>query len=422
MFPFLLPVNLRILFALSMLSNIPAGTTGNANSIIGYSKPIITNALENAPAVDSVSLHSWHLVWGPAVITKPGTKAVDNQPVASNSMSIFTDLNNNYVVAIQATNPYCDYDWEVEDANVTLAKSWKDISPAAGKSSGKISTGTFIGLRTLLDSLKDPVTNIGVQTFFSTVAKLTIKFNLIVTGHSLGGALSPALALYLHDQQGTWDPKKYAQIYCMSTAGATPGDGDFATYYNSILQPNTERIWNRLDVVPHAWVAALLDSVKSHDKYKGIYSVTGSSVAGDPVYCPQFKQPCPQPVAFTPMTTPDKIDDAVDGAKTDAFGKNYTHICGSGYPFQMPAESLYINVPPTTSADTLFMEQLGQQHVYVYNQAFNIMPIHTYVRGLVEANPSSIVNTDFKNLQRRAKKPLKFADLLGAIYQKAWAW
>ncbi|MGH9905070.1 MAG: lipase family protein [Pyrinomonadaceae bacterium] len=52
-----------------------------------------------------------------------------------------------------------------------------------------------------------------------------------VTGHSLGGALSPAVALWLSDTKAQWDPSGRSSLACLPSAGPTSGDQAFATYY-----------------------------------------------------------------------------------------------------------------------------------------------------------------------------------------------
>ena len=89
------------------------------------------------------------------------------------------------------------------------------------------------------------------------------SLELFVTGHSKGGALAPALALFLSDTQKNdeitvpphyqWNPKSRAAIHCYSFAGPTPGNSAFATYFNQQLGRSFYRYANKLDIVTHAW-------------------------------------------------------------------------------------------------------------------------------------------------------------------------
>lgn len=49
---------------------------------------------------------------------------------------------------------------------------------------------------------------------------------LVFTGHSLGGALSPTLALSV-------DTTGWGRVLVYPSAGATPGDNDFANLFRS---------------------------------------------------------------------------------------------------------------------------------------------------------------------------------------------
>jgi hypothetical protein len=81
-----------------------------------------------------------------------------------------------------------------------------------------------------------------------------------VSGHSLGGALSPTLALWLHDLQTQWDPAKHASLSALPSAGPTAGNQAFAAYSDAQAVQVT-RVHNALDVVPHAWTTTDLQEV-----------------------------------------------------------------------------------------------------------------------------------------------------------------
>jgi hypothetical protein len=84
---------------------------------------------------------------------------------------------------------------------------------------------------------------------------------VVVTGHSKGGALSSTLALWLAQTQGTdgvrphlqWDRDRRATVGCWSYAGPTAGNATFATMSDAVIGDRCHRVSNRLDMVPHAW-------------------------------------------------------------------------------------------------------------------------------------------------------------------------
>jgi hypothetical protein len=77
--------------------------------------------------------------------------------------------------------------------------------------------------------------------------------DVTVSGHSLGGALSPTLALWLTDTRQDWDPRSLANISVYAYAGPSPGNAEFARYVHKRLGKRLNRIFNPLDVVTHAW-------------------------------------------------------------------------------------------------------------------------------------------------------------------------
>jgi len=95
------------------------------------------------------------------------------------------------------------------------------------------------------------------------VSQASGAVDLVVTGHSKGGALAPTLALWLVDTQGEdsvspderWDPERKATIRCYAYAGPTAGDAAFAARSDAIIGPHCHRIPNVKDIVPHAWEA-----------------------------------------------------------------------------------------------------------------------------------------------------------------------
>jgi hypothetical protein len=91
---------------------------------------------------------------------------------------------------------------------------------------------------------------------------------VVVAGHSKGGALASTLALWLAETQGTgvpddeqWDPGRRAIVHCYSFAGPTAGNAAFVDRSNTLLGARCHRIWNRRDIVPLAWDATDLGTV-----------------------------------------------------------------------------------------------------------------------------------------------------------------
>jgi hypothetical protein len=85
--------------------------------------------------------------------------------------------------------------------------------------------------------------------------------DIYVTGHSKGGALCTALAAWLADTQGMdsvppagqWDPECAATVHAYAFAGPTAGNDAFARHVDATLGGRCHRVFNRLDLVPHAF-------------------------------------------------------------------------------------------------------------------------------------------------------------------------
>ncbi len=96
---------------------------------------------------------------------------------------------------------------------------------------------------------------------FLTKEAKKAALEIIVTGHSKGGALAPALALWLVETRDHWDPTKRARIGCYAFAGPTPGNGAFGRRVGTMLDGPSRRVVNTNDVVTHAWDNAGIASI-----------------------------------------------------------------------------------------------------------------------------------------------------------------
>ncbi|HAS44350.1 MAG TPA: hypothetical protein DCS93_27985 [Microscillaceae bacterium] len=165
-----------------------------------------------------------------------------------------------YVVSIAGTNGVSKQDWWTEDFAVKRLVNWDAKNHAFDigfdeedsmnntnvKTQKKVAQGTLNGFNDL-NSLKR-----GNQTIFryleSQIGDNPGNFEIIVTGHSLGGTLSPVYALSLKEKAPDWNVSFFA------FAGATPGNQAFADYTAQTLGENQmHSFWNKMDIVPHAW-------------------------------------------------------------------------------------------------------------------------------------------------------------------------
>ncbi len=88
-----------------------------------------------------------------------------------------------------------------------------------------------------------------------------------VTGHSKGGALAPAVALWLKDALGStdpeecWDRSRRARVTCYAFAGPTPGNAAFAHRIDCVLAGDHHHRRNTNDLVTHAWQVNDLEQI-----------------------------------------------------------------------------------------------------------------------------------------------------------------
>jgi hypothetical protein len=201
-----------------------------------------TTLAECLPKALASQADKWVLAWGPVVYRFPIAKYDDNMMYVVQHGTDSSDL----AVVIRGTDPYALDDWLAEDFDVDDQVGWPE-----GEGQPKISKAISEGL-TILQRMESAGSNL--ETFLQTrAAASSIGLRVHVTGHSLGGALAPTLALWLHDNQSTWDPQGKAVISVYPLAGPTPGNTAFAAYYHSALGKTTVRLWNPFDVVPRAW-------------------------------------------------------------------------------------------------------------------------------------------------------------------------
>ncbi|MBE4949035.1 lipase family protein [Chryseobacterium culicis] len=312
-------------------------------------------------------LGSWELVWGPALIEEKDKKGIPTG-VADNALYVVKSESvafpggptlPTYVVAIAATNPSSLYDWETEDFSVAEVVNWTTYNPsnfapsAYNNTDPYISKGTATGVSILLELISPnnaASPNTTLQQFLAALHPEP-GTAIIFCGHSLAGALSPTLALYLKENK---DLNAFGVTLVYPTAGPTPGEAKFADLFNSKFPPlppgwqqqtgtyqswNTMH-WNDLDVVPHAWTVSELAKIAT------IYGQATTNMTASILK------------ALQKMAI----------SNSSSSGASYTRIQNQSLPGQLQhtsSSSITIKTPPQTLQD--YMLQLSVQHVGMYN-------------------------------------------------------
>jgi hypothetical protein len=274
----------------------------------------------------------WEVAWGPVVVQHNTTSYAINAMYLAESL----DDPGTYVLGIAGTNPASLFDWVVEDALVSVQVPW--IYGLLSAPDAKIALGTAIGLTILQHAAPGtgiPGTGTTILDFLRSIPNKK-GMKLIVSGHSLGGALSPTLALWLHDVRVLWDLLGEVTLSTMPTAGPTAGNSAFADYSDKKLA--ITRFANAIDVVPHAWQAS--DLVKI-------------------------------PTLYAPDIEPDDaINDLVALAQKISKDGDYTQLVQDTgwFPFDVQKYLIKKYYPAVVN----FIVQLAWQHTKAYLEFFGV--------------------------------------------------
>ncbi|MFL5387011.1 MAG: lipase family protein [Longimicrobiaceae bacterium] len=321
-----------IIYQVSMYSSLVANKTGPGLEAQLYA------AIQAALEKDRHHIGHWSIAWGPVVVQHPADS------YAINSMYVAEHKNflgeKTYVVGIAGTNPSSLFDWLVEDALVSVQIPW--VYALLSAPDAKIALGTGIGLA-ILQSAKPGSGIPGAGTTLLEFLKgieFKLGTHLVVSGHSLGGALSPTLTLWLHDVRILWDPFHLVKLSTMPTAGPTAGNSHFAGYSDREL--SITRFANAIDVVPHAWQASDLAQI---------------------------------PTLYVPDIEPDRlIQDLVAFGERISAGGDYTQLVHDTGWFPFDVEKSLID--PLRPAFVNFFVQLAWQHTVAYLRYFGVVSDH----------------------------------------------
>ncbi|MDB4951756.1 MAG: Lipase family protein [Gemmatimonadetes bacterium] len=327
----------REVFQISWWAGMGATTTPAPGQTLEQAVyPKLKEALADAPVGSPLHGTPWNLVWGPYILQSDTSHLALNLMYAAQSQADPRRI----VIAVAGTNPRSVFDWLVEDGLVGVQVPW--LYALGGGPARRISLGTAVGLTILQQGRPgDGIPGAGttIREFLKELDKQDGP-QVVVTGHSLGGALSPTLGLWLHDVRPLWDPFHKVALSTQPSAGPTAGNGPFAGYLDAEL-PVT-RFHNQRDVVPHAWHEADLSRI---------------------------------PLLYAPFIVSPGAFAAAGVAMALAFGGDYTQIAASTPAFPEAVKRSRID-PHKSSLDN-FLAQVAWQHIYAYADYFGLKDVHS---------------------------------------------
>jgi len=178
---------------------------------------------------------SQEIVWGP-VAHQSGTGILDSATDAL--LFVCRDRGTGaYNVILRGTNPISIMEWVVQDFQVLERVPWRDIAPGSAPSDAWISEGTAKALAMragLRPGPARPGAGLSLVEALTRILELSeggcrVRF----AGHSLGGLLSPVMALYLVDAleaEAREDLLAKLDLEVYGYAGPTAGNSVFAQY------------------------------------------------------------------------------------------------------------------------------------------------------------------------------------------------
>ncbi|MDH5178188.1 MAG: hypothetical protein OEZ39_00855 [Gammaproteobacteria bacterium] len=195
------------------------------------------------------------VVWGPAQLAH-----WDGIPYSLMFIAEKADSGELFVV-IRGTNFESLSAWRSEDFAVGNSQPFAALpgNPPKVPTDALISQATFNGMTDLLN-LRDPQTGRSAVEFLQA----SLAEYIYVTGHSLGGTLTPTMGAYLNAM--IYDGQSNSDIAMWSYAGLTPGGNGFNQYFNQMLPNVLLRYHNTLDIAPYCWYAkdGIRDIYKPH--------------------------------------------------------------------------------------------------------------------------------------------------------------
>lgn len=269
------------------------------------------------------------VVWGPAELVSEFDVSYSRAFVARSKST------NEYITVIRGTNPTSLLSWIKEDFEVKNRIPINRLAPDV-PNDVLISEGAFDGISYLMQLVDNNKYGVGTKLRLLDFLVKEKPTNLYVTGHSLGGTLTPPMLVLLHavlNKVGAL-PKFLCPF---SFAGLTAGGDAFNTYFNSLLTGLSTpwRFHNSLDVAPLLFE----DLQKVKDLYKPYFepSLIEKGIldwlfmeAGD-----KYAQPPGNDFQLQGVFVPMLNDFAKQGGQQHHAQPTYQYLVANAYPYSV---------------------------------------------------------------------------------------
>lgn len=402
----------QMIWALSDLANINAGLLLPSEVQLNLNAQRIKTAVSGSGATATFLGNDFSVVWGPVAVnayTSFKEKVENGEGKNAKTIEIevsgfsTTNLmyvakgkdpvngNTMYVVATAGTNPVSEYGWFDEDLKVKKVQAWPPefVTLAKPANAGAISNGSYDGLKKLW-GMVDPAKGTLID-FLSETLNGTEKAEIATCGHSLGGALSPLVALSLLENQEE-SSKTNVIVSAHPSAGPSPGTSVFADYATKKFNGHYHSIVNHYDIVPHAWESEnseLMDMKNLPDLYSTFNCFDGQGIPVGPIIdgfiCwakaqrggndykrigtdTIFKG---KPIAVSSTTTMGIAKDILKDPVVASAFRVMVGKCGK------PVDQLHL--PKLLSEFLAYMMEAGGQHTTVYGEQGLKLPVDVLI-------------------------------------------